>query len=203
MSKVIKCIWLSVFVICLFLAGTVFADLQEIQDNVIRIHVIANSDTAGDQTAKLSVRDAVIKYLQENMHPINNVQEAEQYIQNKLPEIQNVANGALQNAGKEHMARVSLTKETFQKRQYDTFSLPSGIYNSLRIEIGNAQGKNWWCVVFPSFCLPETAEGFRETAVAAGFDQGLVSSLSGETGYQLRFFFLDCFGKVENFFAFF
>jgi len=85
-------------------------------------------------------------------------------------------------------------------RNYDTFRLPAGVYESLRIVIGEGEGKNWWCVVFPELCLPATAEGFESVAVGSGFSEALSGALTGETQYEIRFFLLDCFGRLENFF---
>lgn len=201
MSKVINWIWLSVLLICLFCFGTVFADMQQLQSNVIRVHVIANSDDPEDQRIKLSVRDAVIDYLKDDMEFMTDAQDAKAYIYEELPQLESIVNSTLAESGSNDYAHVSLTKEAFGMREYDTFRLPSGIYDSLKIEIGNAEGKNWWCVVFPSLCLPTTTEEFMDTAVASGFDQGLVSTLSGNERYEVRFFFLDCLGKLENLFS--
>jgi stage II sporulation protein R len=88
--------------------------------------------------------------------------------------------------------------EEFSKRVYDTFSLPAGLYESLRIIIGEGEGKNWWCVVFPELCLPATSEGFEETASCAGFPDALTAALEGEEGYEIRFFLLDVLGRLEN-----
>ena len=83
-------------------------------------------------------------------------------------------------------------------RQYDTFALPSGVYESLRISIGEAQGKNWWCVVFPSLCMPAVGENFSDAAAGAGFDDGLTNTLQQKKGYEIRFFLLDWLGWLEN-----
>ena len=89
--------------------------------------------------------------------------------------------------------------EEFATRYYDTFTLPAGIYEALRITIGEGEGQNWWCVVFPTLCVGATVEEFEETAHCAGFSDGLTGALTGEDGYEVRFFFLDALGKLENF----
>ena len=103
----------------------------------------------------------------------------------------------LAQAGFPDTATVSLCLEEFATRVYDTFTLPAGLYESLRIVIGEGEGQNWWCVMFPSFCLPATSEGFEEVACGAGFSDTLTQTLEGE--YEIRFFFLDALGAVENF----
>lgn len=200
MTKLAKYVWTLTLLLALFCVGVFVADKQVLKNDLIRLHVIANSDSEADQSLKLSVRDAVITHLQKGLQDAGDTAEAKQYIQEQLEELEQVANVTLQTLGSQDNARVFLTKEAFALREYETFSLPSGVYESLRIEIGSAEGKNWWCVVFPSLCLPATVEEFRETAVLSGFDQGLANTLSGEHGYEIRFFFLDCLGKLENLF---
>lgn len=202
MKKLLKLTGLTAILLVLFYIGSLLADKQTLRNDVIRFHVVADSNTPEDQQHKLFVRDAVITFLQEDMNVLTDAQEAKHYLSAVLPAIESVANETLEKLGAEDHAKVCLTTEEFGTREYDTFSLPSGVYNSLRIEIGNAAGKNWWCVIFPSLCLPATQEGFADTAVAAGFDNGLTNTLSRNNDYELRFFFLDCLGKLENFFSF-
>lgn len=200
MVKFVKFIWSVVLALSLFCVGFLAADKLCLRENVIRLHVVANSDTEEDQSTKLAVRDAVTAYLNNEMKSIKDSDEAKAFIEKHLDQIQDAASATLCGLGVTDPVSVTFDKETFDTRYYDTFKLPSGVYQSLRINIGNAQGQNWWCVVFPSLCIPETAQTFRTTAVSAGFDDGLANTLSGEDGYEVRFFFLDCFGKLENFF---
>ena len=146
------------------------------------------------------VRDAVLESLRQGLADLTDVEQAKEYIMQHLPELERIANEVLSSAGSGDRAAVSLTEEAFPTREYDTFSLPAGIYESLRIVIGEGEGHNWWCVVFPELCLPATVEGFEDAAEAGGFPDSLTGALSGEDGYQIRFFFLDLLGKVENFF---
>lgn len=202
MRKILKFIGLTSIFLVLFYAGSLLSDKQTLRNDVIRLHVIADSDSEEDQSIKLTVRDAVIAYIQDDISILTDAQEAKKYLARRLSALEDVANETLHAHGSKDHAKVYLTREAFGIREYDTFSLPSGVYDSLRIEIGSAAGKNWWCVVFPSLCLPTTQEGFTDTAVAAGFDDALADTLSGSNGYELRFFFLDCIGKLENFFSF-
>jgi stage II sporulation protein R len=82
---------------------------------------------------------------------------------------------------------------------YETFALPSGVYNTLRIVIGSGEGKNWWCVAFPGLCMGATVEDFEEAASCAGFSDTLTAALETEEGYELRFYFLDLLGRIGNF----
>ncbi len=186
-------------VLCLLLSAIMLsADKQKLQKNVLRLHVVANSDSEEDQARKLMVRDAVITYLQPRLQGITGKEEAIMMITKELPKLDTVANGVLQANGALQTATVSLCREEFNTRTYDTFQLPAGIYDALKVEIGDAVGRNWWCVVFPSLCIPATTHGFQDVAVSSGFGEGLSSTLSGESGYEIRFFLLDCLGKLQN-----
>ena len=183
-------------------AASVLSDRQTLNEELIRLHVVANSDTAEDQAIKLQVRDAVVQYLQESMAEIGDVEEAKRYILENIQQIQTIANHVLSACGVNGDAMVTLGKECFDTRYYDTFRLPAGVYESLRISIGDAAGKNWWCVVFPSLCLPATSDGFEAVAAGAGFEDALLGALEGKEPYEVRFYLLDMLGKLENkFFA--
>jgi len=200
MKKLTKTIALCLLLAALVWCGTLFADRKNLGENLIRLHVVANSDSEEDQSLKLQIRDAVMTYLQKNMDTAATAKQAKQWLQTHLAELQMVANNVLAQAGSSDSAAVSLQQETFDTRQYDTFSLPAGVYEALRITVGNGEGKNWWCVVFPSLCLSATSEGFEDTAAGAGFPDSLTGALSEDGGYEIRFFFLDWLGKIENFF---
>ena len=95
---------------------------------------------------------------------------------------------------------VSFLKEEFPSRDYDTFSLPSGIYQSLRVTIGEGEGRNWWCVVFPTLCMGASVWDVEEGAAGGGFSQELTDTITGQKEYKIRFYLLDVLGRLENFF---
>ena len=194
---------LSFFLVCALIAGafwlgTVIHDRQALRECLIRLHVVAASNSREDQEVKLQVRDAITEKLEAVMAELPDMETAKEYIQSHLPELEEVANQALAAAGSVKKAVVSLGQEAFPARGYKTFTLPAGVYESLRITIGEGEGKNWWCVVFPRLCVSATAEGFEDTAVSAGFSNQLAGALKGEEKYQVRFFLLDCLGWMEN-----
>lgn len=191
-------IWSVSLVLSMFLFGMLLADMQYLQTNVIRLRVVAASDSEYDQGLKLKVKDAVTNYLNTCMTAANNVEEAKSVLASNLDALNEVATAVLSAEGSRDSVRVYMSKEGTNERVYDTFRLPSGIYETLRIDIGSAQGENWWCVVFPSLCLPETEEGFRSAAVSAGFDSGLTDALTEQEEFEVRFFLLDCIGKIEK-----
>lgn len=199
MKKYVKRLGICALIAVFFWSGTVLADRKLLQEELIRLHVVASSDSPADQARKLQVRDAVTNSLASDLKNISDVQQAKIYLKDKLPAIRKIAEDTLRTLGCQDPVTVSLCRETFDKRVYDTFSLPAGIYNALRIVIGDGQGKNWWCVVFPEFCIPAASDGFQQIAAGAGFPDSLNQSLSGE-GYELRFCVLDVLGKLENIF---
>jgi len=187
--------------LCLIVAllisfGTLLSERKDLGDRLIRLHIVANSDSPADQAQKLQVRDAVTDYIRVSMESVESLEEAKNWLLSQLPVIQAIADGILSDCGQKTV--VTLEKESFPVRDYETFSLPSGVYESLRISIGEAQGKNWWCVVFPQLCIPATSEAFGDTAVGAGFSESLTKTLTHENGYEIRFFFLDWLGKLQN-----
>lgn len=200
MRKIIKWTAILMLFICLVSVADAVKDRKELRDSLIRLHVVGASDAEEDQRVKLRVRDAVIFWLEEQMADIHSVEQAKAYLASHLNDITKTANQALLEAGVSDTATVSFMEEAFPLREYDTFSLPSGVYQSLRIRIGEAAGRNWWCVVFPSLCLGATTEEMRDTAVSAGMDAALTDTLTGKEGYELHFFIMDCIGKLENFF---
>ena len=197
MGKLLKRMAFCFLAVGLVWCGTVIRDRNLLNENLIRLHVVAESDSEEDQQIKLKVRDAVTAYLQSAMEDIPDVRQALTYLQEHLPELEAEANRVLQECGTQVRATVSLAQEAFDTRVYDTFTLPAGIYESLRITIGEGQGKNWWCVVFPTLCVPATAEGFQQTARENGMEDALTCALTGEEGYEVRFYLLDVLGKLE------
>lgn len=193
-----------VFVCCLFvvICWSIFllSDRNALNNQLIRFHVVANSNSETDQKMKETVKEVILASIQEDLNEISDVRDAKVYLAENLPRIQQLANETLDHLGFPGDAVVTLCKEIFDVRHYDTFSLPSGVYDSLRIVIGEGLGKNWWCVSFPTLCIPATTAGFSEAAVSAGFSDPLIQSLSGNDNYQIHFFLLDQLGRLENIF---
>lgn len=200
MKKLWKRMFFLAVIVCCFYTGALLADKQTLREELIRLHVVADSDSPEDQAIKLQVRDAVLTSLREALADATDMAQAKAYIREHLPQIQETANAVLAEIGSGDTAVVTFLEEAFPVRQYDTFSLPSGVYESLRITIGTGEGKNWWCVVFPSLCFQGTSEDVEDAAVGAGFSDGLSGAVTGKQPYQIRFYFLDLLGRIENFF---
>ncbi len=198
MYKMIKRLLICLAISMLCWSWSILSEQKELTQGVIRFHVVANSDDEYDQKVKLQVRDAVINSIQEDMQKIADIAAARDYIQENLSQIQMIANNTLQKIGVEQNAIVTFCRETFDIRHYDTFSLPAGVYDSLRIIIGEGAGHNWWCVTFPSFCIPATSDGFEAVAADAGLSRDLVDTLSHNNKHRIRFYVLDKIGSLQN-----
>ena len=199
MRKALRRIGVCLLAAALIWFGGLLRDKQTLREELIRLHVVGASDSAEDQAIKLRLKDAVVESLREDVGKLADVEEARTYLQTHLPKIESFANNFLREIGCEDTVRVSLGQEEFSARVYDTFTLPAGVYDALRITIGEGEGKNWWCVVFPGLCLPATSDGFEEAAACAGFSDTLTAALEGDEGYEVRFFLLDVLGRMENF----
>ena len=199
MRKLAKRVLVCFLIAACFWTGALIADRQKLRSELIRLHVVGASNSEEDQTVKLRVKDAVTEYLRSAMADIADVDQAKAYVQKNLPKIQKVANDALVALGVEPTAVATFCQEEFGKRVYDTFTLPAGVYDALRITIGEGAGKNWWCVVFPSLCFSATSEELEAVAAGAGFSEELTGAITGEEGYEVRFFLLDMLGRLENF----
>ena len=184
------------FVVTVWIFGFV-TDKLTLRNELVRLHVVGASNSAEDQSIKVYLKDQIVESLRDDMSALSDARAAKLYLQEQLPKIEHLANCFLREIGSDDVARVSLTQEAFTTRVYDTFALPSGVYDTLRITIGEGEGKNWWCVVFPGLCLPATAEGFEEAASCAGFSDSLTGTLEGS--YEVRFWLLEVWGRMENF----
>lgn len=166
----------------------------EIYSDVIRIHVIAESDGEADQMMKLSVRDAVLKELGGLLSGEEDTGRTAEIIEQNLDLLRDVACETLSSAGDPCKAQVVLSRVYYPTKRYDGVTLPAGEYLSLQIKIGDAQGHNWWGVLYPQLALGAASD--RETLVRTGFSSGQIDILTGGTKpeYKLKFKLLELFG---------
>lgn len=197
MKKQIRRVFFLAVMVAAVWFGGVLADSKQLSEDIVRLHVVANSDSEEDQAVKLEVRDAILGSLEEGLADLQDADQAVAYIESVLPKLTQVANSVLEQAGYDETATVSLAVEEFPTREYETFTLPSGVYQSLRVVIGEGEGHNWWCVVFPNLCLPATTEEFAEVSSMEGMPDSLSGALTGD--YEIRFWVLDKIGELENF----
>ena len=170
-----------------FAAGTSLERTQQgIARNLIRLHVVAASDSPEDQAIKLQVRDAVLRETQCITAEANSKAEAARLLKDSLDKLLVTAAQALPDPGQE--LKISFQRELFGTRYYDTFALPGGYYDTLRVVIGPGEGKNWWCVVYPQMCTAASMDQQEAIAAMSELDEtqrGIISSTEPE--YRLRF----------------
>ena len=127
---------------------------------VVRFHVLANSDTEADQALKLAVRDRVLQEYGDLLTQCESKEETLVKLEQAQQEIGETARAVVLSQGYEYPVRVSLVREEFPFKKYDDLIFPAGLYDALRIEIGEAKGKNWWCVLYPQMCFVDAAWGY-------------------------------------------
>ena len=160
---------------------------RDLADRVVRLHVLANSDSEEDQALKLLVRDAVLERATALLEQTESRAEAEALLRESLPELETIAEETVRANGYSYAVTAELEDTSFPTKEYDGFSLPAGEYLALRILIGEGAGQNWWCVVFPPLCTAASAD-VPETALAAGFTEDQVGLMTEEdSGYVLKF----------------
>ena len=128
---------------------------KSISEKVIRLHVIADSDSRRDQEIKLRVRDEILNSIGREISDAENRDEALKILEGKLSEIECASENVIKSEGLNYPVRAKLTKEIFPEKSYGVFCFPAGSYTALKVSIGKAEGKNWWCVMFPPLCLTE------------------------------------------------
>lgn len=132
--------------------------LSSLEHSVIRLHILANSDATADQTQKLLVRDALLAQSSAWIPADADFASGCEALRARLPEIQATAEQTLRQSGCGDAVTVSLEETAFPARQYGDVTLPEGQYQALRVEIGAAEGQNWWCVMYPALCIPAVSE---------------------------------------------
>ncbi len=151
----------AVILICVALISSDFSAAREqknAMDDIIRLHVRAADDSAEEQALKLKVRDEILNFTCNLLKDCDDKNEAKEKIQTSLTELQQAGQRVVKEEGFTHTVTVSLDRENFEYREYDGFFLPEGEYDSLIVNIGSGEGKNWWCVVFPAACYMGAAE---------------------------------------------
>ena len=140
-------------------AQLVSLNYDEIKDKLIRFHVIANSDSDEDQAVKLLVRDEVIDYINLQLKDATGKDEARDILKDNIEEVNNIAVNILRENGFDYEANTMISNENFPDKVYGDYLFPQGNYEAFRIIIGNGEGHNWWCVMFPPLCFVDETKG--------------------------------------------
>ncbi len=168
---------------------------REVYDTVVRLHVLANSDSEADQALKLKVRDAVLEVSAPLVEDCTTQAEAVEALTAHLTELESAARTVISSEGYDYPVTVRLGEEVYPTRAYESCAFPAGTYVSLRVLIGSGEGQNWWCCLFPPLCLSAaTAKEDNEDAfirVGLTKDQYGIITETGKTKYKVRFKLLE------------
>lgn len=190
--KVFSALVLTLVIITSYTAPLIKTS-ERVQEDVFRLHILANSDTEQDQALKLKVRDYILK----NCSFFDNcktVDEAISAAKENINQIESLANECLKGQGSRYSAKVSVEKEYFSTCVYDSITLPAGYYQALKIVIGSGQGHNWWCIVFPSVCL----SACTEDDMAAYLDEDEVDLIENKNGYAVKFKAIEIYEDLKK-----
>lgn len=167
----------------------------DVRENVVRLHIIANSDSIEDQALKLKVRDAILAQSTDIFDGNEKYEDALTVCQDSLNQFKEIADRTIEENGFSYSAEASVGDTYFETREYDTFTLPAGTYKSLNIRLGKAEGKNWWCVVFPAVCIPAAAD--TDLSKSVGADG--VEITSNPQRYIMKFKAVEIYEDIKNF----
>lgn len=162
--------------------------LDELRGSVLRLHILANSDNEEDQRLKLCVRDALLEQSGELFACADSLEEAEAAAEAELHEIERIARETLESQGSSQTVTAKLVDMHFDERFYDGLTMPAGDYKALRVELGEAEGHNWWCVMYPPLCLPAACRvTINKTAEEEHFDKKELDIMYRPKKYRIRF----------------
>ena len=142
------------------------ARCEELRNGVLRLHIIANSDSKEDQNLKLAVRDEILQNGVDIFKNCDTVDDAILTADSNIDKINQIVEKVIKEKGFDYGAKVSVGDKYFDTREYDEFTLPAGTYKSLIVDLGEAKGKNWWCVVFPCVCVPTASDSSLTDSVS-------------------------------------
>ena len=171
------------------------AQQQKLSGELVRLHVIAASDSDADQALKLRIRDRALMHLTPLLDRAQSVDDARAVIESELPHLEKLANDEIAAAGFDYSAAAALSPERYPTREYMGFALPAGSYLSLRITLGGGEGQNWWCVVFPPLCMTAVEE--RESIATLSENSKKLIFAEEEEEYILKFRLIEFFESIS------
>lgn len=166
---------------------------SDIANSVFRLHVIANSDSDTDQNLKYKVRDALLEYMNNICKDCSSKNEAIELVELHQNEFKEVALDTIKKEGFNYDVKIEIGNFEFPTKQYGDISLPAGLYDALKVEIGEAKGRNWWCVMFPSLCFVDISSGIVPEESKEDLQNVLsdeeYSLISNDNDYSIKFKF--------------
>ena len=186
--------------LCALVAGSWLGQEQtDLAERVVRLHVIANSDSTRDQAIKLAVRDRVLAKAETLYTEDATRAEALAILTQNLPQLAQEGRDVVEEWGGDETVTAQVEQCWFPTKEYDGFALPAGEYTALRIIIGEGEGQNWWCVAFPPLCLGAASETVEEATQAGSFTSEQAALMTGKNeGYVLKFKSMELLGQLKG-----
>lgn len=175
---------------------------NNISDSVFRLHVIANSDSEEDQNLKYKVRDELISYMNSISQDISSKEEAIKLVEENKVEFYNIAKKVIADNGYNYAVNIEIGNFSFPTKSYGDISLPAGFYDALKVEIGEAVGQNWWCVMFPSLCFVDVSNGIVPEESKENLENNMLEEdfnliSSDEIEYKVKFKLVELFENAK------
>lgn len=197
--KLIEKSLISGLLLTLLLVLTGFANnCENLSTKVLRLHILANSDSAEDQALKLNVRDKIIEKSGNSLSTATSKASAQSLTAKNLDNIREIAEQEVQNRGYTYPVKVQMTKMYFPTRTYGNTTLPAGHYDALRVIIGEGKGKNWWCVIFPQMCLGSAK---NSAAIDSVFSNSEKKIINNSENYEIKFKVVEWFYALKSAFS--
>ena len=198
-SKKIIRLSLACGLICsVFLSFAHFnAACDDLKTNVLRLHIIANSDSDLDQALKLKIRDRILENSNNVFEESDDIKSALLNAQKNTDYFESIANSVIKEEGFCYKSKVRVGKSYFETREYDEFTLPAGNYNSLIVTVGEGKGKNWWCVVFPEICLPAAS---NKASLSDAVSKESAEIAESAPKYVMRFKAVEIYEDIKKLF---
>ena len=195
MKRFLMLLAVTVFMFFLLIGYSINVN-SNISQNIVRLHVLANSDSPEDQELKLKVRDAILRHSQANFTKKDDVQQ-------KLEEYKRIAETVIAEYGYNYPVETEYGNFRFPTKEYNQIRLPAGNYDALRVKIGNAEGQNWWCVMFPPLCFVDgtTNAAYAESKLKnsineEAYDIITANSQNGKFPFKVKFKIVEFYGKI-------
>lgn len=212
MKKYLKNSILLIFLLFIYIfisaQGYVSAVSSNLSQAVFRLHVLANSDSDEDQALKLKVRDALLDYMNELCANCSTKEEAITIAEEHKSDFQEIAEKTIADNGYDYSVKININNFYFPTKNYGDISLPAGFYDALRVEIGEAKGQNWWCVMFPSLCFIDVSSGIVDEEAKENLEENLetesyniISESNSNSEIKFKFKLIEFFAEKGLFTA--
>lgn len=196
LMKIQAVVFAAVFAAGACSVGVFAYNCSRVRSDVLRMHVIANSDCSADQQLKLMVRDAVLERGAQLFDGTVTADEARRKIEPHKAELEAAAREMIERAGYDYPVSVNVVNEYFATRCYGSLTMPAGRYTAVKVVIGEGAGHNWWCVMFPPLCLPAAQD--RGGNLDAFFDDGELKVVESSGRYEPRFKIVEIIEKLKE-----